>query len=48
MDLDPPSTSTDVPGGSRQRPEEEADDATDDEDPNIGDNFDDVHLFVVT
>jgi arginase family enzyme len=45
MDLDPqvaPSTSTDVPGGLRQRPEEEAEGATDDEDPNIGDDFDDM------
>jgi hypothetical protein len=42
---------TDVPGGSRQRqrlePRGGAEDVTNDEDPNIGDDFDDMLLFVV-
>jgi hypothetical protein len=45
MDLDPqvaPSISIDVFGGSRQRSKEEVEGATDDEDPNIGDDFDDM------
>jgi hypothetical protein len=44
MDLDPqvaPSTSTNVHGGSRQM-SEKADAATDDYDPNIGNDFDDM------
>jgi hypothetical protein len=49
MDLDPQaapkvqSTSTDVPGGSRQQPKDEAegDSDTDDEDLSVGDDFDD-------
>jgi len=40
------STSIDVLGGSRQRLEE-LEGASDDEDPNIGDDFDDMQLFVV-
>jgi hypothetical protein len=45
MDMDAqvaPSTRPHVPGGSRQRPEEEAEGAIDDEDPNIANDFDDM------
>jgi hypothetical protein len=47
MDLDPhaapkdTSTSTDIPGGSRQQPKDEAKGDTDDEDLSVGDDFDD-------
>ena len=39
----------DVPGGlrKRQKLEEGAEGVIDDEDPNIGDDFDDTWLFVV-
>jgi len=37
-----PSSSIDVLGGSRQRLKEEIDGVINDEDPNIGDDFDDV------
>jgi hypothetical protein len=48
MDLDPqslPSTSTNVPGGSKKMPKEEVEGAIDDEVPDIGDDFNDTLLF---
>lgn len=43
--LQAPSTSTNVPGELKWWPEDEA--KSDDENPNIGDDFDDLYLFVV-
>ena len=35
----------DVPRGSKQRPKEGTKGASNDEDPNIGEDFDDMQLF---